>query len=99
MKLFSKIAFICNVSFVAFIILGYVEFNNKKNKVDDNIIPLPFVTGTLVVLGQFAIFINLLFCLVVLFRMLSKKLIQMPHWLVIVNFIFLLVQVFYFFIY
>ncbi|MBC7887631.1 MAG: hypothetical protein H7Z13_07060 [Ferruginibacter sp.] len=99
MKLFSKIAFICNLSFLVFIILGYIEFNNKKNKVSDNIIPLPFVTGTLVVLGQFAIFINLIFCFTALMLLLSKKMKQIPQWLVIVNFIFLLLQVYYFFIY
>jgi len=99
MKLFSKIAFICNVSFVVFIMLAYIELNNKKTKVDDNIMPLPFVTGTLVVLGQFAIFINLIFCLIALILLLSKKMKQIPQWLVIVNFLFLLVQVYYFFIY
>ncbi len=99
MKLFSRIAFICNVSFVVFIILGYIDFNNKKNKVDDNIIPLPFVTGTLVILGQSAIFINLIFCFTAMILLLSKKMKQIPGWLVIVNFIFLLMQVYYFFIY
>ncbi|MEO6732798.1 MAG: hypothetical protein ABIN01_16365 [Ferruginibacter sp.] len=99
MKLFSRIAFICNISFVIFIILGYIELNNKKNKTGDNIIPLPFVTGTLVILGQLAVFINLIFCLIVLTQRLQKKMIQIPQWLVIFNFIFLLVQVYYFFIY
>lgn len=99
MKLFSKLTFICNVSFVIFIILRYVDLNNKKGKVDDNISPLPFVTGSLVVLGQLAIFINIIFCLVALILMLSKKLKHIPQWLVIVNLIFLLIQFYYFFIY
>ena len=99
MKLLSRIAFICNVSFVIFILLGYIELNNKKNKHDDNIIPLPFVTGLLVILGQCAIFINLIFCTIVLGMMLLKKITPVPQWLVITNFIFLLIQVYYFFIY
>lgn len=99
MKLFAKIAFICNISFVVFILLGYIEFNNRKNKIDDNIIPLPFVTGTLVVLGQFAIFINFIFCLITLIQLLSKRLQLIPRWYVIANFIFLLMQLYYFFIY
>jgi len=99
MKLFSKIAFICNVSFVLFILLGYVEMQNKKNKIDDNIIPLPFVTGILVILGQFAVFLNLIFCLIAMILLLSKKMQQIPRWLVVSNYLFLLVQLYYFFIY
>lgn len=99
MKLFSKIVFICNISFIVFILLGYIEMNNKKNKIDDNIIPLPFVTGTLVILGQFAVFLNLIFCLLAMILLLSKKMQQVPRWLVVANYIFFLVQLYYFFIY
>jgi hypothetical protein len=98
MKLFSKITLICNLSFIIFILLGYIELNNKKNKVGANIMPLPFVTGTFVILGYLAVFINLVFCLIALAQLLSKKMTQVPLWLVIINFIFLLVQVCYFFI-
>lgn len=98
MKLFSKIAFICNISFLIFILLAYIEFNHKKNKAGDSIMPLPFFTGIFVILGELAIFINLIFCLVVLVLLLSKKMIRVPRWLLIVNFIFLLAQVYYFFI-
>ncbi|MEO6722933.1 MAG: hypothetical protein ABIN67_21375 [Ferruginibacter sp.] len=96
MKLFSKITFICNLSFLVTIILRYVELNNKKHNVNDNIIPLPYLTGILVILGQLSIFINLLFCLVALVLFLSKKEKQMPGRLTIFNFIFLFVQFFYF---
>lgn len=99
MKLFSKIVFICNIGFIVFIILGYLELNNKKTKAGDNIIPLPFITGTLVILGQFAIFLNLIFCLAVLALLLSKRMKPIPQWLLIANFTFLLIQVYYFFIY
>lgn len=99
MKLFSKIAFICNGSFVIFILLRYWEFNNKKNGAEDTILPLPFLTGTVVVLGMLAVFINLLFCLVILYYRLSKKTIHLPKWIVAVNVLFFIIQVFYFFIY
>ncbi|MEP7145239.1 MAG: hypothetical protein ABI707_20310 [Ferruginibacter sp.] len=139
MKLFSKITFIFNVSFVIFILLGYIEFSHKKSNVGNNIIPLPFVTGVLVILGVLAVFINFIFCLAALIPLFSKKMKQppraysklpqqregcddtdnstgsmevitnrdqepqpgmtpAPQWLLIVNFIFLLVQVYYFFI-
>lgn len=99
MKLFSRITFICNVSFIVFIMLAYIEFNNKKNSGADNIMPLPFITGTLVILGQFAIFINFIFCLIAMVLLLSKKMLPIPQWLVVINFLFLIAQVFYFFIY
>lgn len=97
MKLFSRIAFICNVSFVIFISLGYIELSHKKGT-GDSIMPLPFITGLFVILGELAIFINLVFCLIALILVLSKKIYPAPQWLVIVNFIFLLIQVYYFFI-
>ena len=99
MKLFSRLAFICNVSFVIFILLGYIELSNKTEKGGDNVFPLPFLTGTLVILGQLAIFLNFIFCLISLHLLVTKRLQQAPRWLVIINFIFFLIQVYYFFIY
>ena len=96
MKLFSKITFLCNLAFLATIIFRYIELNNKKNNLTDNIIPLPFVTGILVILGQLSIFINLIFCLATIAVFLSKKEKRMPGRLVIFNFIFLLIQLTYF---
>ena len=98
MKLFSKIAFIFNISFVVFILLAYIEFNHKNSRTGDNILPLPFFTGLFVILGELAIFVNFVFCLVVLALLLSKKIQTTLQWVVIVNFIFLLIQLYYFFI-
>ena len=99
MKLFSRITLICNISFIIFVVLRYIDFNKAKNKVDDNLIPLPFVTGTIVVLGQIAIVVNLVFCLTMVFLMVLKKIQQIPRWLVITNFMLLLIQFYYFFVY
>lgn len=99
MKLFSKLTFICNISFILFIVLRYIDINNKKVKVDDNLSPLPFLTGSLVVLGQLAIFINIIFCVIAAILIISKRMKQIPQWLVVTNFIMLLFQFFYFFIY
>jgi hypothetical protein len=99
MKLFSRITFLCNLSFLLFIIFRYIEFSTKTEKGNDNLVQLPFVTGTLVILGQLAVFINFIFCLVILAFLLLKKVSPVPKWLVVVNFLFFLVQVFFFFIY
>jgi len=96
MKLFSKITFLCNLSFLVTVILRYIELNNKKNKTGDGIIPLPFITGVLVILGQLAIFLNLVYCLLIVVLWVSKRKKQMPVWLVVFNFILLFVQVYYF---
>lgn len=99
MKFFSKITFICNLGFLVFIVMGYIELNGKKGGINDVILPLPFIAGTLVVLGQFALFLNFFFCLFAALFFLSKKLPPIARWLLIVNFIFLLTQVYYFLIY
>ena len=99
MKFFAKITLICNTGFLVFVILAFVELGNKKNNGNDKIIPLPFVEGILVILGQFAIFINLVFCFTMMILLLLKKGKQIPSWLVTINFIFLLAQFYYFFIY
>jgi hypothetical protein len=96
MKLFSKIVFLCNLSFLVTVILRYIELNNKKNKGGESIIPLPFVTGILVILGQLAIFLNLIYCLLIIVLWVSKRKKQLPVWLVVFNFILLFIQVYYF---
>jgi hypothetical protein len=96
MKIFSKITFLCNLAFLATIILRYIELTNKKNNLSDNIIPLPYLTGILVILGQLSIFINLVFCVTVLIAFLVKKEKRMPGRLVIFNIIFLFIQLAYF---
>ena len=98
MRFFSKIAFISNLGFIAFIFLGYVELNQKKAGIQDNIIPLPVVTGSLVVLGIMAVFINMLFAATVLYYLIKKKQYPAPAWIVFANCLLLLVQLFYFFI-
>lgn len=99
MKFFSKITFICNFGFLVFVILAFVELNNKRNGQEDNILPLPYVQGLLVILGQFAIFINLIFCLTAILLLIFKRMKQIPGWLAVINFMFLIAQVYYFFIY
>ena len=98
MRFFSKIAFISNCCFIAFVILGYVEFNQKKAGIQDNIIPLPVVTGLLVVLGIMAVFVNIIFAATVLYYLVKKRQCSAPAWIVAANCILLLVQLFYFFI-
>lgn len=98
MKLFSRISFICNIGFLVFVILRYVELGRKNAAPGDGILPLSFITGSFVVLGQLAIFVNVFFFLLLLSLMALKKTLSPPQWLIVTNFIFLMLQVYYFFI-
>lgn len=99
MKFFSKITFICNVGFLVFIVLGYIELNAKKASVEEGMLPLPFIPGTLVVLGQFAVFLNLIFCLIAGSLFFFNKPNPVAPRLRVFNCLFLFIQVYYFLIY
>ncbi len=97
MRFFSKIVFICNCCFIAAVILRFVEnANKKKGNFNGNIILQP-LESTLVVLGYGAIFINLVFNLFVLVMLSQKKDLKIPRWLMWTSFIFLIIQIYYFF--
>ncbi len=98
MRLFSKIVFICNLCFIVSVILRKVELSYKAKGNTDQIIPLPFVEGTLAVLGELAIVVNVVFFIIALYLLVSKKLKQIPRWIVIFNFTALLAQIYWFFI-
>lgn len=100
MRFFSRLIFIFNLCFLAFVVLRYFE-NKKDVNVKggkEHIISLPFIEGSLVVLGWGAIFFNLAFCIAAIPMKLAGKLQSVPAWIFWVNFLFLIFQVLYFFI-
>jgi hypothetical protein len=99
LRFFSKIVFICNCCFAAFAILRLIEKNNIAKANHDALIPLPALQGTLLILGLSAIILNFIFALLCLIFLLLKKQHNVAKWLVWVNLIFLLFQVFYFKLY
>ena len=98
MRFFSKVIFVCNICFVLSIILRFVERHSAAKGGTDQAIPLPFVEGALAVLGQLAIVFNLIFCITVLILFLFRKMQQIRGWIVIANLVFLIIQVFYYFL-
>ena len=98
MRIFSKLVFICNLCFVAAVILRLLEIAEKK-KADFNgqLLPQPIVS-TLAVLGYGAIFINLLFLLICGGLLIFKRSKQIPRWIVIVNLVFFVAELVYFFL-
>lgn len=98
MRFFSKVIFVCNICFVLSIILRYVELHSVAKGGTDQAIPLPFIEGALAVLGQLAIVFNLIYCITVLLFFLFRKTQHFKGWIVIANIVFLIIQVFYFFL-
>ncbi len=97
MRLFSKIVFVCNICFVLSVILRLVEIAKKNSKdFSGAILPQP-IEGTLALLGYGAIFLNVIFLLVCIWGLASKKIKQIPKWIVWINLFFLFLQVYYFF--
>ncbi len=97
MKFFSKFVFICNLCFVAAVILRFVENAKKKSSDFDGQILLKPLESTLVVLGYSAVIINALFLIACLFLLAAKKIKQILKWIVIANLVFFLIQIYYFF--
>lgn len=97
MRFFSKIVFICNLCFLASIVLRYLEFSGERNGKRDSVIPLPWLENTLVTLGYGAIILNIAFLLSYIILILIKKHNILPRWLVIFNLGILILQGIYFF--
>lgn len=74
-----------------------MEMQKHVKAASGGIITVPFVENIIVVLGFSAIIINLVTNMVYLFVLIRGKIKPLTGWLVLVNFIFLLVEIFYFF--
>lgn len=74
-----------------------VENAHKKNGNFNGYIKLQPLESTLVVLGYGAIFINFIFNIFLLVLFVTKTTQAVAKWLIWANFLFLLLQVYYFF--
>jgi hypothetical protein len=99
MRFFSKFVFVCNLCFIVSVILRFVEMSSKARGKNDQAIPLSFVEGTIAVLGELAIVINIVFCIIVLILLISKKKKKVSACIITFNFICLLAQLYWFFLY
>jgi hypothetical protein len=93
MKFFSKFVIICNVCFLAMMVMQYINIGNKAAGKTEVALPLPFIEGTMAVLGLLSLLFNALFFLMFLILMATNK--QIPRWIVWFNFIILAVQVYW----
>ena len=97
MKFFSRVVFICNCCFIIAVVLRLVENAHKKNGNFNGAIQINPIESTLVVLGYGAIYINLIFNFFLWGLFMSKKKLSVTRWLIWTNFLFLILQVYYFF--
>ncbi|NOT90854.1 hypothetical protein [Ferruginibacter sp.] len=97
MKIFSKFVFICNLCFIASVILRFVENAKKKSGHFDGQILLKPLESMLVVLGYGSVIISFIFLLACVYWLIAKKIKQIPRWLVITNLVFFVIQFYYFF--
>lgn len=93
-----RFTFICNLAFLLFVFFSRTEAVDPAKAGGDMLVGLPFVKGLIITLGFTAILVNGIMNIVCLFLLLSRRLRLLPRWLIITNFLFLLLQVYYFFI-
>ncbi len=96
MKFFSKFVFICNLCFLVTVAMHFVDAGNNARGKTDVAIAVPFVEGTMAVLGLISLLVNAIFCLLLLLMIRSKVVKQIPIWIVIFNFIALLAEVYWY---
>ena len=95
---FSKVAFICNLSFLLFVLFGKMEAKQTIGNGTAGITAIPFFKNLIIILGVSAIFINLIICIAYLIALLSKKYFLIPKWLAGINVVFLFIQFYFFFL-
>ena len=98
-RFLSKFTFICNIAFLLFVFFRWMELKKPVTGTGDRIVAVPYFKDLIITLGICAIVINLLMNIFYLLFLLRGRRKDMPVWLPVINFIFLVVQVFYFFFY
>jgi hypothetical protein len=98
MRFFSKIAVLFNACFLVAVVFWYIEKNKDYEGSATQILPLPWVEGTFVILGYTAILVNVLFLLLTFIFYSLKATIQIPRWIIIFNIIIFCCQVYFHFI-
>ncbi len=98
-KFLSRFAFICNIAFLLFVFFRWLELKKPANGNGEKLVAVPFFKDLIITLGICAIVINLLMNIFYFLFLMRGKIKNMGLWLPVVNFIFLLLQIFYFFVY
>jgi hypothetical protein len=82
MRFFSKFTLLCNLCFLASVVFWYLEVQRADHGGDGQLIRLPWLEGSLVILGYGAIIINALFLLVCLIFASLKVNLKVQAWII-----------------
>jgi hypothetical protein len=96
MRFLARLSVICNLAFLATIVLRYQELQAKPGAAVGEALQIQPVVATLVILGYSAILVNLLVLIFVGIRLIQRKSVG-AAWVWISALLFLLGQLFYFF--
>jgi hypothetical protein len=97
MRFFSKFTVLCNCCFLVAVVLWYFEMHNRHQGSNDQLIQVPWLESTLVILGYGAIIVNVFFLLVYLIFVSFKVPVKIPKWMIIFNIILFCCQVYFHF--
>jgi len=98
MRLLSKITFICNCCFIVAVLLLYIGSNDIVKGTNREALILDPLQSTIAVLGYGAIVLNIAFALALIYLWIRRQPRELSLWLILVNLLFIPVQVIYFFI-
>ncbi len=96
MRFFSKITVLFNACFLVAVVFWYLEKQPHEGS-KAQILPLPWLEGTFVILGYTAILVNVLFLLLAFIFYSFKTNIKIPRWIIIFNIIIFCSQVYFHF--
>jgi hypothetical protein len=96
---FSRFTFICNIAFLLFVFFSWQQPKQPVKSASGTVLHVPFAKELIITLGFTAIIINMIMNIVYLFVLSSGRLKALPRWLIITNFLFLLLQFCYFFLF
>ena len=98
MGFLSRLAFICNSSFLLMLLFRFVEMRRVVQGKPDGLLGYQPLVATMIILGYAAILLNIVFCAFLLLSFIRKKNMAISRWLQWSSILFLLVQVLYFFV-
>lgn len=95
MKMFARIAVLCNLAFAVSVIMRLLE---RKDSHLDKLIPYVPIQNTIIIMGYGAIIVNFLFFGNLLLLLMVRKKMNLPLFYIVFNGVLLISQVIYFFI-
>ncbi len=97
MRIFSKVTLLCNICFLVSVWLCFVQNTHKVYNNSNDIILSQPVEGTIVIMGYGAILVNFVFTSMVSYYYLTKTMHKVSRFIIFLNFLFLILEIYYFF--